>query len=438
MIVLTTLLLFAQATGTITGTVNDALSHRPIPLAQVEDVKTGDDGSYTLATPVTAGEVHVRVAATGYMPLQATARLDAGGFVKLDIDLHPLARITGKLVDKETGEPIMASLLLSPQPKMGMATNGAFEINDIEPGDYTLQVRELIGLFGIAKTPRVHGDYTYPGTIHLEEGQQQFLDIRLPWIESHRIAGSIEMPAGRESDAVTIEIHRQNFVSSIWIPGKYPGPFSIGGLTPGEYKFVAKMGRGAEALYGDLSLVVTDHDLENVKLMLLPTASLTATVRMAEDGGDVPDDVELALYAAGTTRPPDPVSLHDGRFSIEGLAPGKYWPKLNHLPAGYAQLLSEPVALYGAVEVTLLLTSKPGVILGTVRDGNQAPVKNAPVSLVPDLPDVSPRMTIRTQSGASGEFRFANLAPGRYRVNGAPVEVSAVLTATVTVSPVSP
>ena len=70
----------------------------------------------------------------------------------------------------------------------------------------------------------------------------------------------------------------------------------------------------------------------------------------------------------------------------------------------------------GPDEITFVVTSRPGVITGTVRDQNQATIKGAEVSLVPDIyrdvPD--PPVVMRFLSGTSGEFKFKNLPPGRY------------------------
>jgi hypothetical protein len=164
----------------------------------------------------------------------------------------------------------------------------------------------------------------------------------------------------------------------------------------------------------------------------LPTASLTATIRMAEDGANVPEDAELTLFQTDGRKAADPVSLHGGRFRIEGIPPGRYWAQLNHLPSGYAQAVIQ-VGLYGPTDVSLAVTSKAGAILGTVRDEDQGPVNGALVVLMADSP-----LSKRTKSGTTGEFRFSDVAPGKYMVNGVPVEVGPGQTVTVTVRRLTP
>jgi hypothetical protein len=419
-------LLFAQATGTVT----DSTTHQPVRGAHVkaadgEESVTGDDGGYSIAKPG-AGEVQFRVEAKGYRPFETKARIAEGGFVKLDVGLHPMGRIKGKIVDQDTGEPVFGFLNLDKQGGRSYAgianpKDGSFDVGGLEPGDYTLELRLS-----------VYRNFEYPGTIHVEEGQQQVLDIRLPTVATYRVKGMIEVPAGRESQALTIGIRREDSNSTTGSDPKHPGPFSIEGLTPGQYTFTGTLGRGADKLYGELSLSVTDHDIDDVKIKLLPTASLTATIRMAEDGANVPEDAELTLFQTDGRKAADPVSLHGGRFRIEGIPPGRYWAQLNHLPSGYAQAVIQ-VGLYGPTDVSLAVTSKAGAILGTVRDEDQGPVNGALVVLMADSP-----LSKRTKSGTTGEFRFSDVAPGKYMVNGVPVEVGPGQTVTVTVRRLTP
>ena len=222
---------------------------------------------------------------------------------------------------------------------------------------------------------------------------------------------------------------------------KHAGSFFIEGLTRGEYSFGVMLGNGAQALYGGVSFTITDHDIDGVNMTFGPTASLTGVVRMAEDGVALPKTIAVVLMpagAAGTARRlAAPASVQDGRFHVDGIAPGNYWPTFLSSSDGYALLRGDgrPLGLYGSAEVTFVMTSKPAAIVGTVVDENQRPVPGATVELVPDLAgEFADRfMNTRIVSGASGEFRFSDVAPGKYTVNGVPVEVGPGQTVTVTV-----
>jgi protocatechuate 3,4-dioxygenase beta subunit len=126
--------------------------------------------------------------------------------------------------------------------------------------------------------------------------------------------------------------------------------------------------------------------------------------------------------------------VEDGQFHMEKIGPGEYRAELTRLPDGYAvtDLLlgnvstqGHALVLSGGSELTFVVTSKPGMITGTIRDKNQAPLKGAEVVLIP-LQSDDPELWRRTASGEGGAFSFRNLPPGKYRIEGgAEVEVKA-------------
>jgi hypothetical protein len=67
--------------------------------------------------------------------------------------------------------------------------------------------------------------------------------------------------------------------------------------------------------------------------------------------------------------------------------------------------------------LTIVLTSRPGAVSGTVRNHDQMAVRGAVVALLPDpLGDKISPVTIRyAESGDGGTFVFKDLAPGIYR-----------------------
>ena len=486
MIAMATFLLFAQTSGTIAGTVSDALTHRPVRRALVTAVNgprdvTGEDGTYILHG-LPSGDLRLHIAVPGYSDLDTTARFAETDFLKQDFEVHPLASISGKLLDKDTGEPIVRLISLERAGKGVFGSggqkseekSGAFAIVNLEPGDYTLKLRDADDIafsFGSGKSDpkkphRAYGAAVYPSTIHLSEGERQTLDVRFPAIEAHAVMGTVELPEGHAAEEMSL---------TLWNPGD-PLPrtarangssaFRIEGLTRGEYQLIAELGKGVA--FGRVSFNITDHDIDVPLLKLSPSASLTGTVRMAEE--DAPLPPKLGVWLDSTSqwgscatmcffvpvpgllpvallqRPGlvatfhEPTPVQDGRFRADGIAPGDYWPELfgagfpevHGLPDGYAVLGGDdqPVSIYGSTEVTFVVTSKPGAITGTVRDKDQYPVAKSVVTL---MPAGDPRRRRSTESGAAGEFSFRNVAPGKYLVNGAPVEVGFSQTATVTV-----
>lgn len=298
MIALAALLLFVQATGsTITGTITDSVTHKPVNHALVSapdgtrDV-TGADGTYTLKG-LPAGNVKLRIASSGYRPFDTTVQLAQSDFQRCDFELHPMARFTGKLNDKETGEPIRRTVLLFATKngrgggRVDPDKDGSFTLDNLASGDYTLHVDgitdsvvrfdadTLIG-FNRAEKPdpkkarQAYGDFAYPDPIHLEEGEQRTLEIRLPALETYRVSGKIAMPGGHDSDPLSLGIQHNNFVVTTESPVRHPESFSVEGLTRGEYIFTARVGDGSNALYGNISFRITDHDITDMRLSMAP------------------------------------------------------------------------------------------------------------------------------------------------------------------------
>jgi hypothetical protein len=403
------------------------------------------------------------VSAKGYSTREATFGADA---VKADVELHPLARISGRLSDRETGEAVNVVLSLRRTGRNGGGdkltdNDGKFEFADLEPGDYTLRLRQdgdAIPGWKPEKPRHSYGPAVYPETIHLEEGARRAVDFRLAALEGHSVSGNIEIPAGREKDLITFTLWHLGVALPTVSQAKVSGAFRIDGLTRGDYGLIAEMGKGSDLLFARQSFSVTDHDIGSVNLKLSQPAGITGTVRMAEEDAALPAKLEVWLNSTsgwgscggyclvmqsksllatdGLVRIfQRPIPVVGGRFQAEGVAPDEYWPELfdsdstgrglptlNELPDGYAVLKGneQPIPLYGGAHVDFVLTSKPGIIAGVVQDSQQAPVAGATVTLIPAW---GSRRQAAVKSGAAGEFTFKNLAPGKYRVNGVLTEV---------------
>jgi hypothetical protein len=305
------LILAQQPAGTISGRVTDALTHLPIRHALVTTVGgtrdvSDDDGSYTVRHPAGV-DVQMRVAVAGYSPLEKTSRFADDGFLKVDVELHPLARIAGRLTDKETGEPLDLVLSVRRTDKNGgkdilTDKEGKFEVGDLEPGDYSVRLRqdgdaiwELSGKTGPKKPRHSYGAAVYPETIHVEEGERRFVEFRLPALEGHSVTGTVEVPPGREKEPLTFTLWHLGIALPTMSQGGVSGPLRIDGLTRGEYGLIAEMGKGADIAFGRQSFNITDHDVDSLKLTLAPGASATGTVRMAEEHAALPAKLEVWL-----------------------------------------------------------------------------------------------------------------------------------------------
>ncbi len=99
----------AQATGSISGTVVDALTQRPIAAAQVSVVGTNvsavtnSSGAYTIAS-VTAGTFTLRILSIGYAEISREVTVVAGQRVTVDAQMQARAMELTPLVVTATGE----------------------------------------------------------------------------------------------------------------------------------------------------------------------------------------------------------------------------------------------------------------------------------------------------------------------------------------------
>ncbi len=249
---------WAQASGSLTGTVTDSVNRLPLHHVLVSaangsrDVSAAD-GSFTLSD-LPVGEVRLRLALAGYRTLETSVKTSDGEHQNGYLELHPMARITGKVVDKDTGEPVSRQVALiekggdgfrMPGANSGSDKGGGFELNNLEPGNYTLELDPLFGEAAItwvsekdsarkANHAVSYGQVAYPETIHIAEGEQKVIDMRVAARESHSVAGSVEFPPGYEEVPVAVGDSAPEIGTNVRPNvGKHrAGSFRIDGLLP--------------------------------------------------------------------------------------------------------------------------------------------------------------------------------------------------------------
>jgi hypothetical protein len=182
------------------------------------------------------------------------------------------------------------------------------------------------------------------------------------------------------------------------------------------------VGEKAAAAYGVATVSITDHDEDDWKILMLPGVTVTSHFRTLEEGAGGPSGVRAYLVPANGPG----VILNrwlDGR--TEGIAAGEYRIRVP-LPRGYAladvlvngrSVAGHSFTVSGGEDFEFVLTSRPGMVAGTLRDKNQAVLKGAEIVLIPLAAD-DPEQRRRQVSDANGGFVFSDLAPGKYRVEG--------------------
>jgi hypothetical protein len=438
---------------TISGRITDALTHQPVAGANVlyggAQAATDATGAYSVHVKTTGHLGFFVISKTGYVPLmtlleKTRAGVAPGSSQTRDFELIPPAIISGRLVDRDSGEPLAGFTVsaathgnqsLRTGPRTG--PNGTFTFTNLNPEDYILEfIPPASGKVASGDPKPAEPDYGrswFPGVpredmavpVTVTAGEKRQLEIRLQKRELHHVAGLIEIPqsteADLENDVITIRVAAGRRPGRPIIEGELSktGPFHIDGLDEGSYTLSAT----TKTTYASRKIDITDRNIDDVKIVMRPFISVRVAVTVAEDKAAVPPDFSLGL------RPLLPSTAADVFTHLEDIPPGEYWP----VPITRPQYAVASVSFNGrpvvhttidleAPESTvdIVLTSRPSGVTGIVRDNNQNPVPGASVALLPELlPDTFEKfdeaaLHIST-SDETGAFRFARLAPGRYK-----------------------
>ncbi len=325
---------------------------------------TGVDGSYTLED-VPAGPVRMTINLDGYKMIyersddSAQFQIAAGDAVTRNFEMHPLGRIYGKLVDRDTGEPIKGHTVSAVSkesvpghtfivPRTGEQEGNEFNIRNLEPGDYFIRIdRAEQGTFvfspdvlspNAAPNPapqECYGQRWYPDVpriematpIHLGEGETRSLKIPLQSRETHSLSGTVVVSGDAPRDfnglpvAIVLEPSDAGPRQGSFAVMPAPGPFRIDNLAPGTYRLsltggkppdnvrsqedymLAEMERTSFArkppdeVFGDYVFEVADHDVFNFKAALAPYASVSGEVRMLEEDAKLPGKMVVVMMS---------------------------------------------------------------------------------------------------------------------------------------------
>lgn len=383
---------YAQ-TGTITGKVIDAATNQPIPKIHVSSTTggpgdnfvgtlTGSDGAYTLEN-VPAGSVHMILNLDGYKmisepPGRATFPLAAGETIHRDFVMHPQGRISGRIVDRETGKAIAGHTVMAVRKEWRAGQtflimhdanqNGdQFDITNLEPGDYLLEIvpdvqAEFVFPAGASPKPapkKVYGITWYPGVstpdlavpIHLAEGESRRIEVSLESRETHSISGTVTAPREMEGQPITMMVESVRALNGWVAMMPAPGTFRIDDLPPGRYSIYMTGGKPANdarnlrdytmamlnADYqlnpkpavngvGDYAFEIGDRDVDDYKIALHPYAGMDGQVRMLEENIPLPPKLGVALF---------PLALESNPKDGSPLAPGPNMVRLNPVKDGH-------------------------------------------------------------------------------------------------------
>jgi hypothetical protein len=463
------ILLFAQEPGPIR--INGGWKAEPSKKS-----RTDFSGSFTLS-PDNPGPYRIEAKKPGYFAPGA----DAPNYRELALTADsPVAeaklylvqpgRVTGLVVDSETGKPIARLHLRAVRVNArigfdlggtGAVTDddGQFAVAGLAPGEYAVEIQPQFAQEKRVRTqlpakdaPATEPDYehTYwPGghgadaalpvtvpsgaTIHIGKlpvRQVPYYRVRLRIPASDCAAGDTlrvgeSYRSGHggvmQHPLATVPCDKDLFVTG-FSPGTYRLNLSLEGRTPENLATAS------------IPFSIVDRNLE----VTAPLARGVAVdgVFLAEDGTNLPDltrtrvslramDQFLASMNAAMPVSPTP----DGKFRIEGvrpveqavnilgLGPGNYVKEIRYNGAAAG---GDIVALQSgamAHKLTIVIDDKPGAIVGAVMSGGKPVTRPFVIARKWPPPDVlSPSGMAAARGDEAGQFRIGGLVPGEYHL----------------------
>jgi hypothetical protein len=212
------------------------------------------------------------------------------------------------------------------------------------------------------------------------------------------------------------------------------GAFQINGLLPGTYALQAWAG-SARQLQGHRSVAVTDRDLDDIVVTVVPGLEIPLTVRIDDaDPQNINVPAIMSQLGRFTLTATDGVNLNamaeakpDHTWLFHNIGFGTYRMGLGGPEETYVKSIrfgdrdvtnTELDTTAGGAPLVMTLSPHAAEVSGVVQDSKGQPFAGTTVTLwTPGLPPPGTLDRARsTMTGADGKFRFAGLPPAEYRV----------------------
>lgn len=434
---------FGQPPGSISGTVLDSASGRPVEGVEVtldytsQTATTGANGQFRF-DKLEPGDYYLKTEKEGFAKDRIggapAVRLASGQAANLEIRLVPEAVVIGQ-VKNAKGEPASAMVRLETAGRFRtsvastFAEGGRFRLDRLLPGTYVLSAQD-------SGRAEVRGR-DYP--IELAPGEKK-PDVEIVLQEPRApvtVKGSFdgEAPAGRQW-IVTYEDLGGN--SSAIRRNGIPDPrknFTMELPAPGRYRLTARtMPRTGEQpiVLGLLELTVPEAGIQGVVIPASPIRSVRARLRWA-NGAAVANPGKTAF----SLNPMEGIGIlqhaklgEDGWIVAPRVSPDRYSFLVGGLPegtyvksilAGGADITSRGLDLISgtAIECEIVIADDGGTVSGQVLDAAQRPVVGARIPIMP-VTAHRPEQELKSRyalTDAKGQFSQSGIAPGEYQVS---------------------
>jgi hypothetical protein len=199
------------------------------------------------------------------------------------------------------------------------------------------------------------------------------------------------------------------------------GQYRLTGVTPGRWKVIVAQCQSARPLLGAVvrTLRVRNRATAKVNFRLARAGQISGLVLGGSPAAAEPGICVEVTSVSGDGAPGTAVTAADGRYTLPGLAPGRYRVEFTPLclvgtaavaPQAYATTVR--VTAGGTITGIGITLAADGGISGTVRHGGQ-PVAGVCVGAYRGTA-AAPSAVVAT--GANGDYELGNLAPAGYTV----------------------
>jgi hypothetical protein len=387
-------------------------------------------------------------------------RLTAGQELKqVDLRLVPHATLSGRVLD-EDGEPYPSAMVsalsyafasgrrsLAPRDIVQTNSKGEFSLGKIPPGHYYLCADVMRMDLGakIAPPPADGSPETaYVGTylpdttdvamaqkIDVAPGAElSGLNIRLQKSKVFRVSGKLTDAGGQPIKTAQLMVMAGGgrvgsmSMTAVNDPG---GKFELTNLQPGTYTAMAMQMQGSAPKMSMQTLVVPDHNVENVVLGGHREAAIQGKVVLDGDAKVTLEGFPIHMTAAEgvAVMPVSGKADMAGGFTLEGVTPAAYDVTLPFSPPGtYVKSVTfnDREMLGRPLDCSAITTGTLGIVLGT--DGGKVsgrvsrddkPATNATVVLLPADPGRRYPATVRQGvSDGAGHIALTDVPPGDY------------------------
>ena len=389
--------------------------------------------------------------------------------VKLAIRMMPWSKISGRVVDAGGNAVANARLELSGS---GMLANGRTYLRtswggggggalaDVpmtmlhsgkSDGQGRFEVRVMPGSYGLCAYPPanlkppvqekdgpalvwvstcypgVPADEAAPKLVVLPGGEVSGVELKLPAAPTHTVRGVVLNRDGTPAPGVSVSLVPSLEPTSV--KARADGTFEISSLTEGEWGLLAEGERGPQKLRGTRWVEVAKHDLEGVKLRLVPPVAIRGKVMVDGLQKDAPmPKFGAIILAEGGSRSQGrgipglaaPIETDPGSAAQE-VFPGVYrlFPMFQAVPPPYyldslqlgdADLRTSEVEVSSDAVITAVYKSDGGSVTGRVEN-----CRLGGVLLIPGDPGLQGRGFSRSGACDAGDhYQVQGVRPGEY------------------------